>query len=95
MLFRSYGTNLLVVPPGADPAAVDQARASSAHRRPEIDPDDLIAADWATARERVEAFVDAGITKFVVRPAVAPRSWDEFLDGFAAELVPLENQPAR
>lgn len=85
-----YGTNLLVTPPGADPAATDAARASSARRRPEVDPDDLIADGWASARERVEAFVEAGITKFVVRPAVAPQSWSEFLDGFAAELTPLE-----
>lgn len=85
-----YGTNLLVVPPGADPAEVDRARASSAHRRPEVDPDALMADGFDAARERVGEFVDAGITKFVVRPAVAPASWDDFLDGVAATLTPLE-----
>ena len=39
----------------------------------------------------VGEFVEGGITKFVVRPAVPPESWDDFLDGFAAELTPLEN----
>lgn len=85
-----YGTNLLVVPPGTLDADVARARAASMHRRPEVDPEHLIAADWPDARRLVGEFVDAGITKFVVRPAVAPASWDDFLDGLASELLPLE-----
>ena len=84
-----YGTNLLVVPSGADAADVDRARATAAGRRGGIDPDDLIARDWADARRRVAAFVDEGITKFVIRPATAPASWDGFLDDVGAELAPL------
>jgi hypothetical protein len=38
----------------------------------------------------VRRYVDEGITKFVVRPAVAPASWEGFLDEFAEHLVPLE-----
>jgi hypothetical protein len=38
----------------------------------------------------VGAFVEGGITKFVVRPAVAPARWEDFLDAFVAELVPLQ-----
>lgn len=86
-----YGTNLLVLPPGTAPEDADRARASSAHRRPELDPDDLVADGWADARRRVRRFVDEGITKFVVRPAVAPASWPGFLDEFAEHLLPLEN----
>ncbi|GLZ47674.1 LLM class F420-dependent oxidoreductase [Actinomycetospora sp. NBRC 106375] len=85
-----YGTNLLVVPPGSSPEDVDRARASSAHRRPELDPADLLADGWEHARRQVQRFVDEGITKFVVRPAVAPASWPGFLDEVAEHLVPLE-----
>jgi probable F420-dependent oxidoreductase len=86
-----YGTNLLVVPPGTDPDEVTAARASVAMRRPDLEPDELIVPDWETARARVADFVEAGLTKFVVRPAVAPHAWDPFLDGFATELMTLEN----
>ncbi|MDD7965242.1 TIGR03854 family LLM class F420-dependent oxidoreductase [Actinomycetospora lemnae] len=85
-----YGTNLLVLPPDTSDADADRARAASVHRRPELDPHDLVADGWEDARRRVERFVDEGITKFVVRPAVAPASWPAFLDEFAEHLVPLE-----
>ena len=85
-----YGTNLLVVPPGAPDADVERARAAAAARRPGVDPDALVAHDLDDARRRVGAFVEEGITKFVVRPAVAPPSWPEFLDGVVDALVPLE-----
>jgi probable F420-dependent oxidoreductase len=85
-----YGTNLLVLPPGASPEDADRARASSAHRRPEVDPRELVADGWDEARAQVRRFVDQGITKFVVRPAAAPASWPGFLDEFAEHLVPLE-----
>ena len=85
-----YGTNLLVLPPGTSPEDADRARASFAHRRPEIDPDELLVDGWDAARHQVRRFVDEGITKFVVRPAVAPASWPGFLDEFAEHLVPLE-----
>ena len=86
-----YGTNLLVMPPEARDDDVERALATTARRRPEVDPGELIARDWADARRLVGEFVDGGITKFVVRPAVAPARFDDFLDAFSAELVPLQN----
>ena len=87
-----YGTNLLVLPPGTSDDDAARASASAAHRRPDAEgADDLVATDWDHARRLVGEFVEGGITKFVVRPAVPPESWDDFLDGFAAELTPLEN----
>jgi probable F420-dependent oxidoreductase len=85
-----YGTNLLVMPPEASADDVERAFATTARRRPEVDPGELIARDWAHARRLVGEFVDGGITKFVVRPAVAPERLDDFLDAFRAELVPLQ-----
>ncbi len=77
-----YGTNLLVMPSGASADDVDRAFATTARRRPEIDPGELIARDWAQARRLVGEFVEGGITKFVVRPAVAPERLEDFLDEF-------------
>ncbi|HEY0716386.1 MAG TPA: hypothetical protein VGD68_02125 [Streptosporangiaceae bacterium] len=42
----------------------------------------------------IEEYVDAGLSKFVVRPAeasAAPRALDEWLDQFATELITLQN----
>jgi probable F420-dependent oxidoreductase len=77
-----YGTNLLVMPPEASADDVDRAFAATARRRPEVDPETLIARDWAQAQRLVGEFVEGGITKFVVRPAVAPERLDDFLDAF-------------
>jgi probable F420-dependent oxidoreductase len=85
-----YGTNLLVMPPEATDDDVEQAFATTSRRRPDVDPAALIARDWGEARRLVGAFVEGGITKFVVRPAVAPARWEDFLDAFVAELVPLQ-----
>jgi hypothetical protein len=34
--------------------------------------------------------VTAGVSKFVVRPAGTPASWDRFVDEFCSELLPLQ-----
>ena len=63
-------------------------------RRPEADPAALIADGWASARRMIEEYVAAGLSKFVVRPATAsdaPGALEEFLDRFAAEMLPLQN----
>jgi probable F420-dependent oxidoreductase len=71
----------------------DFARAIE-RRRPGVDPATLAPADWAQAREMIEAYIDAGLSKFVVRPAV-PASRDsgveQFIAEFAAEMLPMEN----
>ena len=59
-------------------------------RNPGADPRSVIPSGWAHARELVARYVDAGVSKFVVRPAGRPDSWRRWLDEFAAELVPLQ-----
>jgi hypothetical protein len=42
----------------------------------------------------IEEYVNAGLTKFVVRPAAvspAPHAFDEFLEHFVSDLMPLQN----
>ncbi|RJQ82062.1 TIGR03854 family LLM class F420-dependent oxidoreductase [Pseudonocardiaceae bacterium YIM PH 21723] len=84
-----YGTNVVVALTEEDR---DAALAMIARQRPELDdPGVLVARGWTQARERVGEYLDAGLTKFVVRPAGPVESIPGFLDQFQAELAPLEN----
>ena len=65
--------------------------ASVRRRRPDADPETLVASGWADARAMLEQYVDVGLTKFVVRPAAPPASLGWFVDGFVRELLPLQN----
>ena len=65
--------------------------ASIARRRPGTAPADLIADGWAGARRMIAAYVEAGLSKFVVRAAGGEPPLTEFVAGFGAELMPLQN----
>jgi probable F420-dependent oxidoreductase len=69
----------------------DALAASIRRRRPEADPATLVPPGWAQARALIEQYVEAGLSKFVVRPAAPNASFEQFLDGFCRELVPLQN----
>jgi probable F420-dependent oxidoreductase len=77
------------------PVALDgvpeSLRASIGRRRPDTDPDLLVAAGWDGARRMIEQYVEAGLSKFVVRPAAQPEAFGSFVDGFVRELTPLQN----
>jgi probable F420-dependent oxidoreductase len=84
-----FGLSLAVATGEVPAALVESAR----RRRPDADPGTLFAFGWADARDKIEQYVDAGLSKFVVRPAegVAPASGlDEFLDHFVTEMMPLQ-----
>jgi probable F420-dependent oxidoreductase len=68
----------------------DPMLASVRRRRPDADPETLVASGWAGARSMLERYVDAGLTKFVVRPAAPPESLGWFVDGFVRELLPVQ-----
>ncbi len=61
-------------------------------RRPGVDPATLAPATWADARRMIGAYIEAGLSKFVVRPAVPSigGGLERFVDEFVAELVPLQ-----
>jgi hypothetical protein len=69
----------------------DALLASIRRRRPEADPATLVAAGWDGARRLIEQYVEAGLSKFVIRPADSVASFGSFADGFVRELVPLQN----
>jgi probable F420-dependent oxidoreductase len=81
-----FGLSLAVALDGI-PAAL---LASIHHRRPDADPAALVAVGWDGARQMIEEYVEAGLSKFVVRPA-APTPFSSFADGFVRELMPLQN----
>jgi len=64
--------------------------ASIRRRRPDTDPGALVAAGWDGARRMIGQYVEAGLSKFVVRP-VGPGPFGPFIDGFVRELMPLQN----
>ena len=67
-------------------------QASIARRRPHTDPATVVALGWDGARQMIEQYVEAGLSKFVVRPvAEAQPPFGEFVDGFVRELTPLQN----
>ena len=59
-------------------------------RRPDVDPAELVAAGWDQLHRQLDAYLQAGLTKFVIRQTgTAPV--DEFIDRFVAELAGRQN----
>jgi hypothetical protein len=82
-----FGISLAVAFGGIPEAAAAAVR----RRRPDANPADLIADGWAGARRLIAGYTDAGLSKFVIRPATAPEALEDFIAGFASELMPLQS----
>lgn len=65
--------------------------AAARQRRPDTDPAELVAVGWDDTRRKIEDYVAAGLTKFVVRPSGPPADPGRFADEFAREMIPLQN----
>jgi|SRR5271166_2466685 len=76
--------------PVAHDGIPDALLASIRRRRPDTDPAVLVAPGWDGARRMIGQYVEAGLSKFVVRP-VGPGPFGSFADGFVRELMPLQN----
>jgi probable F420-dependent oxidoreductase len=81
-----FGINLAVTD-GELPAEV---AAAVRRRRPDVDPSELIATSWDQLHRQLDAYLDAGLTKFVIRPG-GEKSLEDFIDRFVTELVPRQN----
>lgn len=81
-----YGISLAV----ADGELPPQVAAAVRRRRPDVDPGELIATSWDQLHRQLDAYLDAGLTKFVIRPA-GEKPVNEFIDRFVAELLPRQN----
>jgi probable F420-dependent oxidoreductase len=75
-----YGISLAVAPKGISSGMATVA----AQQAPGVDPASLMAGNWSEARQLLERYVDAGLSKFVLRPS-GPVTLDEFLDPFLSE----------
>jgi probable F420-dependent oxidoreductase len=80
-----FGLSLAV----ADRGVPDELAAVAARRRPGVPVEDLVATSWPEARRLVEQHIEAGLSKFVIRPGHG--DFDGFLENFQAELVPMQN----
>lgn len=80
-----FGISLAV----ADGDLPTELAAAAKQRRPDVDPAELIASGWSQLHRRLDAYIAAGLTKFVIRPAGGEPT-DAFLDRFVAELVPRQ-----
>ncbi|MGE2835356.1 TIGR03854 family LLM class F420-dependent oxidoreductase [Mycobacterium sp. SMC-4] len=81
-----FGISLAV----CDGAIPDDVASMVRKRRPDTDVADLIAADWPQLHRQLDAYIEAGLSKFVIRPA-AGTDLDAFVDRFAEELLPRQN----
>ncbi len=81
-----FGISLAV----ADGELPPELAAAARRRRPGVDPAALIAAGWDQLHRQLDAYVDAGLTKFVIRPA-GQRPLDDFIDRFVTELIGRQN----
>ncbi|MCV7163919.1 TIGR03854 family LLM class F420-dependent oxidoreductase [Mycobacterium stomatepiae] len=81
-----FGISLGVANGELSPELVEAAR----RRRPDVDPGDLIASDWDRLHRQLDAYLEAGLTKFVIRPA-GRETVDGFVDRFVAELLGRQN----
>jgi probable F420-dependent oxidoreductase len=81
-----FGISLAV----ADGELTGELAAAARRRRPDLDPAELIAVGWDQLHRQLDAYLDAGLTKFVIRLA-GQGSIDGFIDRFVAELIDRQN----
>lgn len=81
-----FGISLAV----ADAELPAELAAAVRRRRPDLDPGELIATGWDQLHRQLDAYLDAGLTKFVVRPA-NKIPVNDFIERFVDELADRQN----
>jgi probable F420-dependent oxidoreductase len=81
-----FGISLAV----ADGELPEELAVAVRRRRPDVDPGELIAAGWDQLHRQLDSYLDAGLTKFVVRPA-GRTPLNGFIDRFVTELAGRQN----
>jgi probable F420-dependent oxidoreductase len=59
-------------------------------RRPDVEPDQVVASGLGGLAKMIEQHIEVGGSKFVVIPLVEPPDWDEHLGEVASALLPLQ-----
>lgn len=69
----------------------DALTAFLAHKRPDVDPGDVVAGSIDALGPLLERFIAVGASKFVVVPMGEPAEWGDHLHEVAAAVQPLQN----
>jgi hypothetical protein len=59
-------------------------------RRPDIDPRALLPVGEQELRSWISGYVEAGLSKFVLRPAAPVQSWEEELAWLAGAILDFQ-----
>ncbi len=78
-----FGVNLTYSRGPLPGAVVEQLQ----RRRPDINPVQLIPQSQTALHERVDEWLAAGFSKFILRPAVPPTDWTAELEILAADIL--------
>lgn len=76
---------------------LSEAARQALRRRPprrELDIDQLVPVGPIALGERIAAFIEVGVSKFVLRPAVPPDSIEDELESLAGEVLELQGTAA-
>ena len=68
----------------------DRVRSLLAHRRPDLDPTEVVPVGLDAVRTRLEAFIGVGASKFVVLPVQEPADWSAELAAVQAAVGDLQ-----
>jgi probable F420-dependent oxidoreductase len=79
----------LSIPYARSRPAPEQLKALAA-RRPEIDPLAVLPVGADGLRELIHGYLEAGLSKFVVRPFVAVPSWEAEMEWLAGAILDLQ-----
>jgi probable F420-dependent oxidoreductase len=80
-----YGINLFYASEPIPPAVAEEMSA----RRGGRDIAAVTPIGWEALRERANEWLDAGFSKFLLRPVLPPADWTEELEALAEEILPL------
>jgi probable F420-dependent oxidoreductase len=81
-----FGLSIPYARTAPEPALLSGLRA----RRPDIDPLALLPVGAPALRELIQRHVDAGLSKFVVRPSGAVTSWQDEVDWLSDAILDLQ-----
>lgn len=81
-----FGLSIPYTRASPDPALLRTLAA----RRPDIDPLTILPVGAAALRSAINAYVKAGLSKFVIRPAAAVDSWIEESEWLAGAILELQ-----
>jgi probable F420-dependent oxidoreductase len=61
-----------------------------AQRRPNLDPAEVVPVGPQALRDLLKRYIEAGFSKFVVRPAEPPHAWEDELQQLAEDVLSLQ-----